>query len=341
MSVLVLALDSDFHADAVVAELNEHGVPVVRIDPTETDRVPTLVRIECEEQPSRAWFRSPDGRLIDLAAITGVLCRFAVDTLIPGDSAAALRMFAEAEGIAAFTAALRTIPRTRWINDPWLEARANCRVVQATAAHSHGLAVPPFIVSSLYEDLVAFADRHGACVIKALSDASLARIGNRFVAPHELHTTDFLAPYTAPFVPLPTDATHSLDDTPSLVQVLIPKVEDVRVTVVDSDVFAAAMICQQDDPVDFRRNRNIDCQRVDLPATVATSLVKVVQSLGMRFASCDLVVDRHGKYYFLESNVSGNWLWTEHGAGLPISARIAQALRQPPVVETAQSTAVC
>ncbi len=331
MSVLVLALQSDLHADVVVAAVVGVGVRVVRMDPTEASDAPTEIRMGSAASGGQLRFRGDPP--LDLGDVSGVLCRFAVDSLVPTATAAPLERFAQAEHLAAFTAALRAIPRDRWINDPWHEAHADCRIHQARLAEAVGLRVPPFVVSTDYDELCAFAAHHGDCVIKPLSDSPLARVNGRFVAPEHLHTANFVAPYAAAFVPLVAESRGSVDGTPSLLQARVNKAADVRATVVDGDVYAGIMYRVAGDPVDIRQKPEPGVQSLQLPAAVVDKLIALVRRLEVRFASCDLVVDASGEYHFLEANVAGNWLWAEPLDQMPVADRLAAALvrRTPPV----------
>lgn len=327
MSVIVVALWGDLHADVVVGALVARGVRVVRMDLTEAADVPS--RICIASAPLASEIRIRREPVLAMGEVSGVLCRVAIDALIPSATADPLERFAQAEHLAALTAVLRAIPRERWINDPWYEAHADCRIHQARVADALGLAVPPFLVSTDYEELCAFAAHHGDCVIKPLSDSPLAQVNGRFVAPEDLHTADFVAPYAAAFVPLADEARCTVDGTPSLIQVRVDKVADVRATVVDDDVFAGIMYREAADPVDIRLKPHPAVQPLRLPRALADKLVSLVRGLDMRFASCDLVVDASGDYHFLEANVAGNWLWAEPDERMPIAERLATALVTP------------
>src|SRR5947207_783769 len=78
----------------------------------------------------------------DPTSVTGVLCRFAINSLMPALDSRPLERFSEAERIATLLAPLRMIHSSCWINDPWVEERADCRVFQAFLARSLGLNVP-------------------------------------------------------------------------------------------------------------------------------------------------------------------------------------------------------
>jgi glutathione synthase/RimK-type ligase-like ATP-grasp enzyme len=327
-AVIILALESDLHADSVAYQLVQTGARVIRIDPTVDRSLPKEVTIL--HDPGRgicAAIELPKKGRLTVDEIAGILCRFAIEKLVPFEGDSPLEQFARGEELAAFLGFLRLVSPQRWINDPWAEARADCKILQAQAAHAVGLRVPAFAISSQYSALAAFAaGRTGGAVIKPLSDTPLAKTSAGFVDIAGLATHSFHAPYATDFSSLADEEAQNVDLTPSLVQARIDKSFDIRATVVDAEIFSAAMPTLPDSPVDFRRSASIEAQPFDLPDRVKQQLVKLVAGLGLRFASCDLVADRQGEIHFLESNVSGNWLWTERDAGLPVSQALAKAL---------------
>ena len=111
----------------------------------------------------------------------------------------------------------------------------------------------------------------------------------------------------------------------------ITKKSDIRVTVIDDKVFAVEMPFREGNPIDFRLNRNDCLNEYKLPNDIKEKLIELVKIMGLRFASCDLVLDHNGEMYFLESNVQGNWLWTEINENMNISETIADALIKSPL----------
>ena len=158
----------------------------------------------------------------------------------------------------------------------------------------------------------------------------MAQINEDFVVPEKIGWRNFKAPYTTQFHPKNISKSDCIDDTPTLLQVKIDKKADIRATVVDNQIFSALMPYNAGDPIDFRRNIGNKVEPVDLPTEIKDKLIQLTKLLNVRFSSCDLVLDHHNKYHFLESNLQGNWLWTEHGAGLRISEAIANALIAQP-----------
>ena len=68
-------------------------------------------------------------------------------------------------------------------------------------------------------------------------------------------------------------------------------------------------------------------QRVETPVEVAGPVRRLLAALRLRFAAIDFAVDADGRWWFLEVNSNGQWLWIEQATGMPIAAAIAAALR--------------
>jgi glutathione synthase/RimK-type ligase-like ATP-grasp enzyme len=323
VQILVIALKSDLHADSVISCLNKKGIDVLRIDPTLDDDLPEKISIY-SNPTIEAYFEFIDKIKINPINCNAIFCRFAIDFLIPS-SEDPLKNFTSAEALTAFLAPLRMIESSRWINDPWIENRADCKIMQSKIAKDIGLNVPEFIVSSNYSDLLSFYKEYRNVIIKPLSDTTLALVDNKFIKQENLFTDNFFAPYTAKFIQNENINIKNIDNTPTLLQLEINKKSDIRATVIDEKVFAVEMPYNEGNPIDFRLNNNL-IKEYNLPNEIREKLIELVKILGLRFASCDLVIDKDNQIYFLESNVQGNWLWTEINENMNISEAIAVAL---------------
>jgi len=323
VQVLVIALKSDLHSDAVIYHLNKKGVDVLRIDPTFDDDLPEKVSIVSNPK-IEAYYEFLENKINPMTC-NGIFCRFAIDLLVPS-SEDPLKNFTTAESLTAFLAPLRMVESSRWINDPWIENRVDCKILQSKIAKNIGLNIPEFIVSSNYNDLISFYNEYKNVIIKPLSDTTLALVDNKFIKQDNLFTDNFNAPYTAKFIPNENIDIKNIDNTPTLLQVEISKKSDIRATVIDDKVFAVEMPYNKDNPIDFRLNKNNNIKEYYLPNDINDKLIELVKILGLRFASCDLVIDKDNQIFFLESNVQGNWLWTEINENMNISETIADAL---------------
>lgn len=316
--ILLIGLDSDLHIDAVVIELKRRGIDYIRINPQRINRKNT--RITCRTgygSEQTAVIDSYCGR-IETENISGILCRYALEAM-EGSPDDGYSQFCDEEFVVSLRGALLQIPLHKWINDPFMEARADNKPYQLYLANQCGLPVLPSLVSQEKPTLVDFSDNFEDCVIKPLGNVSLVKNDK---------DGKCLASYTARL-----NRAHLLDDSwdvscPVFLQKFIDKKSDIRITVVDNLVFSAELI-QIDlakKTTDFRVAKGLVTQSTKIPEKLADNLVLLIKNMGLRFSSCDFCSLPDGRMYFLEANVSGNYLWTELEAGLQITSALVDAL---------------
>ena len=123
---------------------------------------------------------------------------------------------------------------------------------------------------------------------------------------------------------------HGLRMAPVIFQRRIDKRIDLRVTVVDSNVFAVAINSQmfEKTQTDWRHSSvtELEHEILELPEQIAKKCIEIVRRLELRFGAIDLVLDKRGAYWFLECNPNGQWAWIENRTGLPIAAAIVSAM---------------
>jgi hypothetical protein len=110
----------------------------------------------------------------------------------------------------------------------------------------------------------------------------------------------------------------------------VPKVRDVRATVVGKRVFAANILTVGEtagDLLDWRADYDaLRYEPVTLPAGVESGLLRTTERLGLSFAAADFVVTADDQHYFVDLNPAGQWGWIQEATGLPIAAAIAAEL---------------
>jgi glutathione synthase/RimK-type ligase-like ATP-grasp enzyme len=110
----------------------------------------------------------------------------------------------------------------------------------------------------------------------------------------------------------------------------IPKVRDVRATVVGKQVFAANIVANGEPAgslLDWRTDYSaLRYEPVDLPQNVEASLLALMERLGLSFAAADFLVTADDQHYFVDLNPSGQWGWIAEVTRLPIAAAIAAHL---------------
>jgi len=313
--ILLIGLDCDLHLDAAIIELKRRAVNFVRINPERLCNNNTRITLRFDSTGASADISTYSGSF-RTGDIKGVWCRFALEAMV-ADCDDHFIHFENEEFLVALKGALLQIPAELWINDPFLEARADNKPYQLSVAVACGLNVPPTIVSTNQSELSEFADINGPCVIKALGDASLVVDNGQ----------ELLGSFTAIF-DRKTLGNASEESCPVLLQKCSQKRADVRVTVIDGSCFAAEL--SQSGPVanhsvDFRNAAELVTHPFTLPDHEKNNLIRMIRRLGLRYASCDFSLDSNG-LHFLEANVAGNYLWTELEAGLPITPAIVDAL---------------
>jgi len=124
----------------------------------------------------------------------------------------------------------------------------------------------------------------------------------------------------------------SLGLAPVIFQRKIEKKVDLRVTVVERKVFAAAIKSQQSEQTktDWRHGSvtELEHEAFDLPEEIAARCVEIVHRLNLRYGAIDLVLDTSGFFWFLECNPNGQWAWIENRTGMPIAAAIVSAMEK-------------
>lgn len=108
-----------------------------------------------------------------------------------------------------------------------------------------------------------------------------------------------------------------------ILQELIHKQLDIRVTVVGSSVFATE-IHSQNEPesrFDWRAGTVAGQNHAphELPESLRRKCIRLTHSLGLAYSAIDFVLDANGDYFFLEVNPNGEWAWNETRVGFPIA----------------------
>ncbi|OXM65329.1 ATP-grasp ribosomal peptide maturase [Amycolatopsis vastitatis] len=314
-TVLVLTEPSDTSADLVVRDLERRNAQVFRAD---TGDFPLSLSVS-------AWFdgswdgeiRSPDGS-VGLRDIRSVYVRRPTAFTFPPSMNDAEQRFAAREARRAVGGLLMSLPGCSWVNHPSRAADAEYKPLQLVTAAACGLAVPRTAITNVPGDAADLSDRLGGSVVyKTLSGASVPD-GERVSL---VYTT-------------PVTIADMSDDRVALTahqfQERVPKVRDVRATVVGKRVFAANILVADEaagELLDWRADyAALRYEPVDLPEGVESALLTMTEQLGLSFAAADFVVTADDTHYFVDLNPSGQWGWIEDATALPIADAIAALL---------------
>lgn len=121
--------------------------------------------------------------------------------------------------------------------------------------------------------------------------------------------------------------------TAFIYQNYIPKQYELRIIVVKDKVFAFKVNNQESNEdkikLDWRHcfsenNFNIVSWEVtELPTTIEKKCIELVKELNLDYSAIDMILTPDDKYYFLEINPSGNYMWLEKATNVKISEEIA------------------
>jgi glutathione synthase/RimK-type ligase-like ATP-grasp enzyme len=140
--------------------------------------------------------------------------------------------------------------------------------------------------------------------------------------------------WTSQFAIDDADTLDDLDAEPYLMQALVPKRYDIRVTVIGNEAFAVGIGSQSvaGSDVDWRRGEVMDLAHwvEQLPDEVSRRCVELVHSYDLSFGAIDLARRPDGGHTFFELNPNGQWAWLEQRTGLPLRARLADLLTEAP-----------
>jgi hypothetical protein len=320
--ILILTSDEDVHADRVRAELARRGAEVARFDPAwfpAEAALSLLVRGDGGTPGGTLAFR---GQEIELQRIR-VLWRRR-----PGQPTAARALTGSAAGevvefdAAAVLADLWELLPVRYVpGSPDAIAHAGHKSRQLLLAGRLGFELPPTLVTNAPEAVLDFHQEHGGAIITkraAPSQRLAAADGETIVR------------YTEPVRPRDLVHVEDLRLCPLILQQYVPKRVELRVTVVGSEVFAAAIHSQASNHtrLDWRRydDARTPITPFPLPDDMAERCRALVRQLGLRYGAIDLVLTPDDRFVFLEINPNGQYLWIELATGLPISAAVADLL---------------
>jgi hypothetical protein len=315
MAILILATTTDEHAIAVADELEAVGRDTKLLD---LSAFPQLISMSasfecCSDCGSQQLsLNLPNGDQLDLADIGAAWWRRPQQpALAPKLTLRSHREFALNECTEALWGLWHTM-NCQWLNDPINDQVGHRKLYQLRIAQDVGLEIPPTLVTNDPHKARTFLDSHGYrdVVFKAFTGTEDEWRETRIVGPTEL---DFL---------------DNVRFAPVIFQHYIDAVYDLRITIVDDTIFAAAVHSQETSyTVDFRIDiANARIEPVELPVEVIQSLRSLMARLDLRYGAVDMRLTPDGRYVFLEINPAGQWLFVEQSTGQPISKAVADAL---------------
>lgn len=208
----------------------------------------------------------------------------------------------------------------RFLFHPWKSRAASNKLRQLQAAEASGLRIPNTLVTNSQESLLRFQHLHGTLVYKTWKAMFVERDPSEGI----------YGIYTSRVPDSVISNKNAVALVPSLYQEEIPKLYEIRVTVVGSRLFSCRIESQNSGVanVDWRRFdfANTPHVRYQLAPEENEQILALMSALELNFGCIDLIRHPDGDLVFLEVNVNGQWLWIEELTGLEISAAILEWL---------------
>lgn len=312
--ILICGGLADTVTELVCARLNDCGYAYRLLD---MGTYPAGYQVNWRWQGQRptGYISGPDWR-VDLDEISGVYARYlGADGRLPLPGVApelATSVYAESD--TGLMTVFEHLPCTV-VNRINGGLSNHSKPYQAMLIRECGLRIPPTLVTSDPQAAQQFFDRHnGEVIYKSLSGirSIVRRVGAEQKARFEF-----------------------LPDGAAQFQAFIPG-ENVRVHTVGEQAFATRVLSES---VDYRYSRQdgntVEMEATELPPAVIESCLRLARSLDLLIAGIDLKVTPAGEHYCFEINPSPGFSYYEQGSGQPISAALADLLRDG---ETASAT---
>src|SRR6266487_58165 len=222
------------------------------------------------------------------------------------------RLFAWSESTEALTGVWRALD-CFWMNPPAADEAGQRKVRQLQVARRAGLSVPDTLITNDPSAALAFAaERLERGVIrKAFRNISEAPRSTALV------TGDDLA------------RIGDVRYAPVTFQQFVPAVLDLRVIVVEDEIFAAAIRSEPEYRTDYRPGiGSAEFFPYTMPDDVASALLALHRRLGLVYGASDFRVTPDGQHVFLEVNPAGEYLFASERTGQPVPQAIAACLER-------------
>ncbi len=190
------------------------------------------------------------------------------------------------------------------VNNPASDAESLYKLYQLRLARDVGFFVPDTVVTS---DPVAAAEFYEKCGREVIY--KLVAENSNFYFPN------FQIPAGIPALPLrPSEAEHfeQVKCAPHLFQRRVRKKFDVRTTVVGREMFSLKIDSQaRGSRLDWRLDYSVPMEMIDLPNEISEKCLSIMRRMKLNYAAFDFCVDDDDRYFFLELNCAGQYLWAE------------------------------
>jgi hypothetical protein len=317
--IIILSGSEDVHANWVEDKLRQRQAEFLRFSPAQ---FPQEATISLSYLPSgQAQYCLKVGKtIIDLHKVKAIWNRRPEAPIPhPEFSDEPTRQFLSQECGSFIQDAFSALECLWFPAPPNTLQKANLKGLQLKVAAEIGFDIPPTLITNSVEDFIEFYNQNkGQIISKVAGPNQLRNLRDDFGRYTELVTFRDLT------------YTHALQYCPIIFQAYVPKLVELRITVVGKTVLAAEIHSQKSNHArhDWRRHDFSTTQYWphELPQDVVEKCISLTEKLGLSYGAIDMILTPEKKYVFVEINPNGQYLWIEKMTGLPISDAICDFL---------------
>ncbi len=311
--IVAISHPDDPHALRVLEHLADAGHEAVLLDLSDLPDRATLT-VDYDHGSPRMEIGRDGGPPIDLGRASAAWWRRPQAAEPSSIADPEVRLFTVNEWHEAINGLWQLLD-VHWVNDPVRDEVAARKALQLRLAAGLGLRVPRTLITSDPDRARAFVDAEGigTTVFKTFSCTHTIWRETRLVGEDALSLLD------------------TVRLAPVIFQEYIPAAFDLRVTVVGTRVFPAAIHSQETDyPIDFRMSLGqARTEPATVPPALERRLLSLMERLGLEYGAIDLRRTPEGEYVFLEVNTAGEFLFVEERTEQPIARAVAELLATP------------
>lgn len=316
--VLLLTNKEDITVDFIVRELQQRNIAYYRLN---TEEIPENVTVNFQINKNQYILYDKKKKLeISLEAVSSIYFRRPqisqlnhIDGLDMQE-----RNYLRSEIQYLIEGIYKTLRNKFWLNNVYDIREAENKIFQLQLAQEVGFEIPNSLISNVESDATMFLnEQQSGCIIKPIKSGNM-QDGQ---SPKVIYTSEIKS----------DELKEDVECFPAYIQENITKKYDIRCVVLGEKIYAAEIISQgqENSRIDWRRAEGILEHRVHiLPEDIKKQCIDITKKFNLNYSAIDLVLDKSGRYYFLECNPNGQWAWLENRLGFDISKNIVDILAQ-------------
>lgn len=323
--ILLITNKEDMHPNAVTEHLRQLSHPIFRLN---TDSLLTDYEFcwRCEDGKIDFYIKNiKNGKEVlgkDIHAVWERRPVAPTEIPISGSTDVNEHNLDEAGG---FLNDLRYFLSDRYcIGHALFDRHSEAKIWQAKVASDLGMKVPDTVISNRKEPFVKLAKKHSEMSVKPIDSSSV------FLKEEQIEKVFYVRKIGHSRIENAADEEFS--QTVTFIQAYIPKLYELRVTVVHDRIFACKIDSQQQEDdkgkVDWRQGYDfgLKLETINLPIEIQQFCLAYLKRMHLNFGCFDFIVTPDEEYIFLECNPNGQWYWIEIMTKVPISKAISEVL---------------